>query len=127
VKGAISPAVVRRLALAKPEATAGSHFGTPDFRVRKKIFATLPETGGVVVVKSEPASVEAMLWLDGMTYADAWRGRWLRVRLDRVKLPVLRELIDEAWRLAAPKRLAAALELKTPPKRHRTKKRRASA
>src|ERR1700674_1157068 len=39
----ISPARVRRLVASLPGAEEGSHHGHPDFRVQKKIFATLSE------------------------------------------------------------------------------------
>src|SRR5205823_13888126 len=35
---------------------------------------------------------------------------WLGIRLDRVALPVLRDLIADAWRTVAPKRLVARSE-----------------
>jgi hypothetical protein len=37
----MTPDEFRRLALALPEAVESEHMGHPDFRVRKKIFATL--------------------------------------------------------------------------------------
>jgi hypothetical protein len=95
------------LALALPEATAGAHFHRPDFRVRNKIFAAIPEAG-MVGLKSTPSNVDALVSADATTFTDLWRGRWVGVRLDRVSLPVLRELIGDAWCLAAPKRLAAS-------------------
>lgn len=101
----ITPATVRRLALALPEATAGAHFYRPDFRVRNKIFAALPEGGLIVGLKSTPANVDALVSADSATFQDLWRGRWLGVRLDRVTLRVLKELLHDAWCLAAPKRL----------------------
>ena len=46
----------RRIALSLPEATEGSHFGNPDFRVGNKIFATLAlarEGYGVLLLTPE--------------------------------------------------------------------------
>jgi hypothetical protein len=40
---------IRRIALQLPGATEKSHFGKPDFRVRDRVFATLPEDGNVVI------------------------------------------------------------------------------
>ena len=106
----VTRAMVRRLALALPEAIESSHFDRPDFRVRGKIFATLPKDGGAAVLKTTPANLEWLVSADEATFWDEWRGRWLGVRLDRVSLPTLRDLIEDAWRLAAPKRLGATLE-----------------
>ena len=105
----ISSAVVRRLALELPEVIESSHFDTPDFRVRNKIFATLPHVGGLVVLKTTPANLDALVRADEATFSDEWAGRWLGIRLDRIAVPLLREMLADSWRLAAPKRLAASL------------------
>ncbi|PYO71153.1 MAG: hypothetical protein DMD64_15575 [Gemmatimonadetes bacterium] len=105
----ITLAAVRRLALALPEAVERSHFDVPDFRVRNKIFAALPDGDRAVVVKTDPANAEALVSWDGIAFWNEWRGRWLGVRLDRVSLPVLRDLLSDAWRLVAPKKLTAVL------------------
>ena len=39
----MTPADVRKLALGLPEAEEKAHFGKADFRVRNKIFASLPD------------------------------------------------------------------------------------
>jgi hypothetical protein len=105
----ITSTTVRRLALALPEAVESSHFGVPDFRVRNRIFATLPTDRRVVVLKTTPANLDILIRADGATFSDEWRGRWLGIRLDRVSLPTLRDLLVDSWRLAAPKRLAERL------------------
>jgi hypothetical protein len=105
---------VRRLALDLPEVVESAHFERPDFRVRNKIFATLPPDRGVVILKSLPANLDALVSSDSGTFWNEWRGRWVGVRLDRVTLPLLRELIADAWRVAAPKRLAATLKQSPP-------------
>jgi hypothetical protein len=104
----ITPALVRRLALALPEAFESSHFSRPDFRVHNRIFATLPPDGHTVVLRLAPADVDALVSADQDTFWDEWRGRWLGIQLRRVALPVLRDLIADAWRTVAPKRLIAA-------------------
>ena len=111
----ISPATVRRLALQLPEAVEGSHFDHPDFRVRNKIFATLPPDGLTAGLKATPVNIDALVSADADTYRDLWGGRWLGVRLDHVTLSVLRELLRDAWCLAAPKRLAALARDSTAP------------
>jgi hypothetical protein len=104
----VTQAVVRQLALSFPEAVEGSHFDRADFRVRNRIFATLPPDGRIVVLKMSPPNVNALVASDAETFRDEWRGRWLGVQLGRIAEPVLRDLMDDAWRLVAPKRLAAA-------------------
>jgi hypothetical protein len=105
----ITHSVVRRLALGLPEVVESSHLDRPDFRVRNRIFATLPPDNRAVILKSVPANVDALVSSDSKTFWNEWRGRWVGIRLDRVTLPFLRELIADAWRAAAPKRLSATL------------------
>lgn len=106
----LTQSAVRRLALALPEVVEGAHFRRPDFRVRNRVFATLPPDAGIVVLKSLPTNVDALVSSDSATFWNEWRGRWVGVRLERVTLAVLRELVADAWRVAAPRHLAATLK-----------------
>jgi hypothetical protein len=99
---------VRRLALRLPGAVERSHFKRPDFRVGTKIFATLPDDPRFVVLKSLPANTDALTTADPITYIDEWRGRWLKIRLDRVSLVAFRALLTDASSLVAPKRVVRA-------------------
>jgi hypothetical protein len=102
------------MVLALPETTESSHMGHPDFRVRHKIFAGVPRSWEWVNLKTTPENLDALVAADPETFRDAWGGRWVGVRLDRVRLPLLRQLVADAWRLAAPKEL-----LSSPPRRKR--------
>lgn len=48
----LTQADARALALALPETHEASHMGTPDLRVRDKIFATLPPAGRTVSISA---------------------------------------------------------------------------
>src|SRR5439155_23900219 len=98
----ITLAAVRRLALALPEAVERSHFDVPDFRVRNKIFAALPDGDRAVVVKTDPANAEALVSWDGIAFWNEWRGRLLGVGVDRVFLPAFAGLVIDAWRFVGP-------------------------
>jgi hypothetical protein len=104
-------AQARRLALSLPEVTEEPHFDMTSFRVRGKIFATAPPGGtwlhvfidpleAGAYVAENPAAFEPLLW--------GGRVRGLRVSLAATPAASLSELIEEAWRRRAPKRLAAA-------------------
>ena len=106
---ALTHADVRRLALTLPEAIESSHMGTPDFRVRNRIFATIPPSlPGQVNLKIVPANLDALVRHAPGTYRDVWGGRWLGATLADISRPELRELLWDAWRLAAPKVLLKA-------------------
>jgi hypothetical protein len=101
----------KKLALALPEAEEKAHFAQPDFRVRNKIFAGLNREQDVGNLKLTP-ELQAMLL---SSHADAFypaagawgRSGWTHVKLGETKIGVVRELLAEAWRLVAPKRLVA--------------------
>ena len=100
----------RKLALSFPEAIESSHRDHPDFRVRKKIFATLTgdETGAAV--KCDPGSLDLLVQRDPATFRNAWGGRWLGMDLRRVDESTAIELLEDAWRSIAPKRVVAAYD-----------------
>lgn len=84
--------------------------GRPDFRVRNKIFATLPQDGASVNVKCSPASLDALVRDDPETFADVWGGRWLGVSLATISAADLRDLLTDAWRLVAPASVARTFD-----------------
>jgi hypothetical protein len=104
----LSRAAARAVALALPEATEGAHMGHPDFRVRGKIFASMPAKGLQMNMRATPANLDALTRADPRTYRDAWGGRWLGVDLGRISRPGLRALLVEAWTLVVPGQPARA-------------------
>jgi hypothetical protein len=78
-----TPEEVRAFALSLPEAHEHAHFGRPDIRVRNKIFATLPEDGRTVNLKTTPLGLDLLIGADPAAYRDAWGGRWVGVELAR--------------------------------------------
>ena len=105
---------VRRIALALPEAEERLTWETDiTFRVRDKIFAIGGEGADRISVKASLETQAELIDLDPETFASsAYVGRfgWVTVDLDRVDPALLANLIREAWRRSAPKRLAATLE-----------------
>jgi hypothetical protein len=104
----------RSLALELPEAVEAEHMGHPDFRVGRKIFATLgpaPHEWGMVkltpdlqrdYVRDEPNVFEP--------FAGAWGKRGCtKVYLDEAQPASVREALIAAWRNTAPKKLADTL------------------
>lgn len=96
---------VRELALSLPEAVESSHQGTADFRVRGKIFATLPPGSNAAVVKLAPADLDLFVQSDPETFSNAWAGRWMRIDLGRVDPELFDRLLIDSWCLVAPKSL----------------------
>jgi hypothetical protein len=100
----------RRIALSLPETVEGSHFGSADFRVGGKIFATLAlESEGYGVLLLAPDEQAGMVE-DAPEIFSPVPGGWgrkgsTRVRLSKVTPDILEAALRSAWRRKAPKRL----------------------
>ncbi|HEY6066251.1 MAG TPA: MmcQ/YjbR family DNA-binding protein [Thermoanaerobaculia bacterium] len=104
---------VRRLLLGLPGVEEGPRYGTPGYRVQGRFLARLRDEGKTLVVKC--GFDERDLWLQADPQAffttDHYRGYpTVLVRLACVDPGTLREVIEQAWRRAAPKRLVKELE-----------------
>ncbi len=108
---AVTYETVREIARRLPGTVEGTSYGTPAFRVGKNLFVRLKEDGESLVVKIDfdqrvmrmNADPEAFYITDHyLNYP------WVLVRLRSVAPDDLRDLIQDAWRLCAPKRLLCA-------------------
>ena len=102
--------------MSLPSVTEEPHFGAASFRVRGRIFATLPPEGEhlhvfveeeqrQVALALEPAAVEKLLW--------GTRIVGLRVHLTKAKPGLVNKLLSQAWSRKAPKNLVATGPLPT--------------
>lgn len=117
---------VRAIALALPETTEEGLFGHPSWRIRKKLVVwerplrtrdleelgdTAPE-GPVLGAKVEHEGAKQALIADEpdiyFTTSHFDGHAIVLVRLDRITFDDLRELIEDAWLMVAPKRVAKA-------------------
>lgn len=105
----------RRLALTLPESSEGSHMGHPDFRVRNKIFATIPDPkkhrGMVKLTPDQQRDFVA----DAPKIFEPIQGAWgLRgatsVNLRSSKEAIVSAALAAAWLNTAPKPLARKFE-----------------
>jgi hypothetical protein len=106
-------ATVRTTALALPEAEERETWGEATFRVRDKIFLMLDPDGKRASVKSTHDEQAALLAQDPETFfRPDYVGvhGWIGVVVARAEREEMRELITEAWRMTAPKRLVKAFD-----------------
>jgi hypothetical protein len=104
-------AIVRQLALDLPEVIEGTSYGTPTFHERDKLLARLREDGETVAIKIEPAECEFRILInpDAFFVTDHDVGYPMKlVRLAVVQADDLRLLLEQVWRMVAPKRLVRA-------------------
>jgi hypothetical protein len=111
----MTPNDFRRIALGLPEAVESAHMGHPDFRVARKIFATLgyPEEGwGMVKLTLEQQDAFVQ---EAPTSFVPVKGGWGRrgatsVLLATVSRADLERALTAAWRNIAPKHFAKKLD-----------------
>lgn len=105
----VSEDEVRTAALSLPETNEKPSYGMPGFRVRTKGFARLHELPGVLMlwcadigekealIASEPETFFTTAHYDGYSS--------VLVRMERIGPAELTDLLTEAWRSRAPRRL----------------------
>ncbi|GIG64708.1 MmcQ/YjbR family DNA-binding protein [Phytomonospora endophytica] len=107
---------IRRIAAGYPETEASTHVHRPSLRVKGRSFCGI-EKGGATVVFSVGRDEAAAAVADAPgVYEEVWRKAatmtfvGLRVELDKVGRDRITELVGQAWRHKAPKRLVAAYD-----------------
>jgi hypothetical protein len=99
---------VRRLALALPEAHEADHHGMASFRVRGRIFATVPDDEHVRVMLDEEDVLAAVAEDPAACAPFRWGSqvKCVVVELAHAQPVLVRELLGDAWRRRAPRTLA---------------------
>ena len=99
---------VRDLALSLPETAEAPHHEMSSFRVRGKIFVTVPPDGEHLHVFVDEDRARAAIGHDSGACEELWWGKKLygvRVHLPSAESGMLLDLVEEAWRGKAPKAL----------------------
>jgi hypothetical protein len=107
-RGPATLETVREIARGLPGAVEGPSYGTPGFRVGKKLFTRLHQDGVSLVVRIDADQRAMRMRADPATFyiTDHYRDYpWVLVRLSVVEEDDLREVLEDAWRQSAPKRL----------------------
>ena len=104
----------RNLATALPEAVESAHMGHPDFRVRKKIFATLGPREAWGMVRLTPNQQSELITASPNMFepiAGAWgAGGATKVLLETATEGLVRRALIMAWRNVAPAKMLKLLE-----------------
>jgi hypothetical protein len=101
---------VRRSALALPEAAEEPHHDMTSFRVRGKIFATVTADEEHLHVFVDEAGVREAVAASPGSCTELWWGKKLsgvRVSIADADEAHVAELLEDAWRRRAPKRLVS--------------------
>jgi hypothetical protein len=104
---------VRRIAMSLPESEERETWGTPTFRVRNKIFAMFSDRERELWIKTTHDEQRALISM----HPDAFffppyvgPSGWVGARVAKVERDEMRELLTEAWRMTAPKRLVRSFD-----------------
>jgi hypothetical protein len=95
----------RRMALALPEAVERDHHGMASFRVRGKIFATVPDDRNLRVMADEGDILAAVAEDPAACSPLRWGSRiaCVVVELALARRELVEELLTDAWRRKAPR------------------------
>ena len=99
-------------ALSLPEAVEQDHHGLASFRVRGRIFATVPDPEHLRIMVDE-GEMRAAVAENPRAFAELWWGSrpaGLVVDLRVAPPDHVRELLTEAWRRRAPRTLVQAFD-----------------
>ena len=106
-------ATVRRFALSLPDAEERETWDTATFRVRSKIFVMFDEQERHLWIKSVFDEQQALITENPEAFfVPSYVGQhgWVGVVVAKADRGEVEELITEAWRMTAPKRLVAAFD-----------------
>lgn len=104
-------AEARAIALALPGTEETDHGGKPSFCVNGKIYAILQADGQTLTVKTTKEERALLASAEPQTYGvpeGFAHLSYMHIRLEAAKDEQVRELIEAAWGLVAPKRTAKA-------------------
>jgi len=92
-------ATIRKVALSFPGVEEGTSYGTPAFKLGKKLLVRLHQDGVSLVLKVGDATRDHLLQADPDTFfiTDHYRGYpYVLAHLDRLSTPDLRKLVERA-------------------------------
>ena len=107
---------LRAICLALPEASEQGGVGDPTFKVRDKIFAMQHQVDGRISMwcKARPGAQDVLVGSEpGRFFVPPYVGHhgWVGVWLDaETDWELLADLVEESYRMTAPKRLSALLD-----------------
>jgi hypothetical protein len=106
-------ATVRSFALSLPGAEERETWETATFRVRNKIFVMFDEKERHLWIKSTHDEQQALIAMNpDAFFVPSYVGSkgWIGCVVSKAERGEVEELLTEAWRLTAPKRLVAAFD-----------------
>ena len=107
------PSTLRSVALTLPDAEERETWETATFRVRDRIFMMFSEHERHAWIKATFDEQQALVTMDPDAYfVPPYMGSkgWVGAVVSKADAGELRELVTEAWRMTAPKRLVTTFD-----------------
>jgi predicted DNA-binding protein (MmcQ/YjbR family) len=107
----VNAAEVRRIVARLPGTEEGAHHGHPDFRVKKKIFASLTESEDRAALRLTQVEARELASAHPHTarlVSDREPISWISILIADFDAEQFADLLEEAWKLRAPDDLRAA-------------------
>ncbi|BBY27223.1 MmcQ/YjbR family DNA-binding protein [Mycolicibacterium sediminis] len=103
----------RAIALGLPEATEADHHGIASFRVRGKIFATVPDDRHLRIMLDENGIRSVTAEFPSVCHEYYWGEKLacVVVAIEAASTGLLRELLEDAYRRKAPVSLARQINI----------------
>lgn len=104
---------LRALVLSLPGMVEAEHHGSPDFRINNKIVVNLDEAAGQITVKLSLNDQMALMERDDGAFSlpGGWaKFGWTTIHLDVAGRDEIEEIVIDAWRRVAPKKLVRQLD-----------------
>jgi hypothetical protein len=108
LRGVSDSSSVRRIVAGFPGVAEGTSYGTPSWKVHGKFFARLRDDDTVLVAKVDKGEKRLLMDAEPDIFFETphYEGYgYFLVRLAAIDDDELAEVLEDAWRLAAPKRL----------------------
>jgi hypothetical protein len=96
-----------------PGVEESTSYGTPALKVKGKLLARLWEDGKTLVVRMDPVNRDLVIQSNPKLWylTDHYRDYpWVLLRLTAVRRAQLADILEDAWRRTAPKRLIAEFD-----------------
>jgi hypothetical protein len=104
---------VRKLCLALPETEERETWDTATFRVRNRIFVMFSEGEREAWIKASSDEQQALIAMEPDAFffpPYVGPSGWIGVRIAKADRGEVADLVTEAWRLTAPRRLVSAFD-----------------
>jgi hypothetical protein len=104
---------VSKLALELPGVARSTSWGTAALKVDGKMFVRLKEDGETIVLKMDIVSRDLVIKAQPKIFyiTDHYRDwPYVLVRMAEIRTPQVRELLEDSWRLVAPKKRQVAFD-----------------